>query len=167
MLRVWGGGCIQAELQSLEVQVGKPDAGFSQISVRRHPTLILEPAASLCPIRLSISPDMTKIPDLTIPQHFKPYHVRLREYLKRRAKILNVDATVSSISLSTSRMREFWLRIIRLKLYTLSSLFHQSGDIRPFTQVNVFGEDHLALLNNVLYLPRKRTWCTPPMDRHR
>lgn len=45
-------------------------------------------------------------------------------------------------------MREFWRRIRGQQRYTISSIVHRSGDIRPFTQVNVFSEDYMALLDS-------------------
>ena len=85
---------------------------------------------------------------MTNTRTFKPYHVRLREYQQRRAEIFNADCVLATKSRSSRRMHDFWQRQRSLRHFTVSSIVQRSGDIRPFTQVEILGKEYLALLDS-------------------
>lgn len=74
--------------------------------------------------------------------------MRLREYQKRRDEIFKANKLVVAPSRSSRRMREFWIRKRSLSRFVVSSITNKENDIRPFTQIEFWGQHYLALLDS-------------------
>lgn len=79
-----------------------------------------------------------------LPRHFKPYHIRLQEYQKIRARIFNEElyenVKTRKTKRNTRRLRGFWKRVRASRKLFCSSVISNTNtdDIRPFTTVTIF-----------------------------
>jgi len=90
-------------------------------------------------------PDLSTLKsDAPNTKTFKPYHLCLQEYLKRRLKLVNVNSTVA-YKRRSKFVRKFWMRKRAFNRCILSSIILKKIDIRPCTIVEIFGLEYSAL----------------------
>lgn len=84
-----------------------------------------------------------KYPDETTQFRFKPLHVRLREYELTRERIFKENNCKTSRS--ANRMKAFWKKIKSLKQKLVCSILDNPSDVRPYAEVELFGNKMLGL----------------------
>ena len=74
----------------------------------------------------------------------KPYHIRLAEYQKARARIFGEY----KISRSSKRIKEFYRKIKMFKICVISPIISQELDTRPYVNLKVNDKFYMALLDS-------------------
>lgn len=81
------------------------------------------------------------------PFYLKPFHIRLAEYNARRAEIFNEPTSTVKQARSARRMKNFWNHVKHVRCGLLSTIYDKPNDIRPYADVQLFGETLVGLLD--------------------
>lgn len=83
----------------------------------------------------------------TKPKHplMRPYHERVAEYKKVRARIFGVAKKVKR---SSKRIQEYYRRLKSLRLCVISPIISPESDCRPYISMKLDGVNYLALLDS-------------------
>lgn len=75
----------------------------------------------------------------------RPYHIRLEEYEKARARIFKGN---NGKRRSSNRIRQHYARLRSLRSCRISPIISQELDSRPFVYLKIRGDNYLALLDS-------------------
>lgn len=83
-------------------------------------------------------------------KHFKPYHIRLREYNSARERIFGAEELIRKVpKRSTLRLRKFWKSVLDNRNLICSAIINDipASDIRPYATIELFGEKVSGLID--------------------